>query len=110
MYIKEIRIKSFRHLENVHLGPFTEPPNQSELVVLAGPNGGGKSSVLELLGYALSSTWSLGWKLGRSFPDNSFEVAIGLTPDEISLIRQYVETSQTVYGDEVLEYFKNNYT
>ena len=110
MYINEIRIKSFRHLENVHLGPFAKPPNQSELVVLAGPNGGGKSSVLELLGYALSSTWSLGWKLSRSFPDNSFEVAIGLTPDEISLIRQYVETSQTVYGDEVLEYFKNNYT
>jgi ABC-type siderophore export system fused ATPase/permease subunit len=50
MYVREIHIKSFRHLEEVHLGPFILPPTGSDLVVLAGPNGGGKSSILELLG------------------------------------------------------------
>ena len=109
MYIREIRIKSFRHIDNVNLGPFTQPPVQSDLVVLAGPNGGGKSSVLELLGYALSSSWSLGWGLGRSFPDNSFEVAIGITPDEIDLIRKYVEASQVADGYDILKYFDTNH-
>ena len=42
MYVQEIHIKTFRHLENVHLGPFMLPPNGSDLIVLAGPNGGGK--------------------------------------------------------------------
>ena len=92
MYIKEIRVKSFRHLENVNLGPFTEPPNQSELVVLAGPNAGGKSSVLELLGYALSQSWSLGWRLHRSFPTSSFEIAIGVTSYERNLVQEYLKT------------------
>lgn len=108
MYIREIRINNFRHLENVHLGPFAQPPNQSDLVVLAGPNAGGKSSVLELLGYALSSCWSLGWGLGRSFPDNSFEVAIAVTPDEIALIREYVSVSKPEYAEQVFEYFQEN--
>ena len=36
MYVREIHIKSFRHLVEVHLGPFVLPPNGSDLVVLAG--------------------------------------------------------------------------
>jgi len=55
MFIKEINIKNFRHLKDVRLGPFAQPPDQCDLVVLAGPNGGGKSSILELLGYGLSN-------------------------------------------------------
>lgn len=110
MYVQEIHINSFRHLEDVHLGPFTQPPDHSGLVVLAGPNGGGKSSVLELLGYALSESWSLGWKLHRSFPSNSFEVAIAVTPHERRLVRQYLESSQTRYADDVLKYFEENGT
>lgn len=94
MYITEINISSFRHLEDVQLGPFKRPPAHSDLVVLAGPNGGGKSSILELLGYALSNTWSLSWSLGRSFPSNSFEVAIAVTPDELALVREFTISSQ----------------
>lgn len=75
---------------------------------MAGPNGGGKSSVLELLGYALSNSWSLGWSLSRSFPANAFEVAIALTPDEINLVRQYIQNYQSVYAGEVLSYFEKN--
>ncbi|HMA34154.1 MAG TPA: AAA family ATPase [Chloroflexia bacterium] len=90
MYIQEIHINSFRHLENVHLGPFAEPPASSDLIVLAGPNGGGKSSVLELLGYAVSNSFNLSWALRRTFPESSFEVAIGLSQDEINLLRQYL--------------------
>lgn len=82
MYVREIHINKFRHLENIHLGPFTQPPDHSDLIVLAGPNAGGKSSVLELLGYALSNSWTLQWALRRSFPSFSFEVAIAVTPHE----------------------------
>lgn len=108
MYIREIHINKFRHLEDVHLGPFSSPPNQSDLIVLAGPNAGGKSSVLELLGYALSNSWSLAWQLSRSFPSNSFEVAIGVTLEERELVRQYVASAGTKYADEVLRYFQEN--
>lgn len=110
MYIREIHIKNFRHLENVHLGPFSEPPSQSDLVVLAGPNGGGKSSVLELLGYALSNAWSLNWNLRRSFPDYSFEVAIGLTDEEreLILVPEYAQMNGISNFEVVTEYLKSN--
>jgi ABC-type lipoprotein export system ATPase subunit len=87
MYIREIRIQKFRHLENVNLGPFEQPNSQSDSICLAGPNGGGKSSILELIGYALSNSYSLSWALNRSFSEFSFEVAIGLTVEEIQLAK-----------------------
>ena len=110
MYVREIHIKSFRHIEDVHFGTFGQPPKQSDLVVLAGPNAGGKSSVLELLGYALSSSWSLGWRLGRTFPDNSFEVGISVTHDEFTLIHKYIDDSQAKYTNDVLDYLEKNLT
>src|SRR4030042_381963 len=110
MYIQEIHIKSFRHLQEVHLGPFFLPSNGSDLVVLAGPNGGGKSSILELIGYALSNSWSLAWSLRRSFPTNAFEVALAVTPEEQKLIRDYIASSHDQYPQEVRDYFDNNST
>ena len=76
MYINEIIIEKFRHLENEKLGPFNFNNKISELTVFAGPNGSGKSSVLELIGYALSNSYSLGWSLSRTFKGFSFETAI----------------------------------
>src|SRR6185503_6835543 len=108
MFISQIHIRSFRHIENVHISPFAEPPASSDLVVLAGPNGGGKSSVLELLGYALSNAWSLNWSLYRTFPTNAFEVAIGITRDERRLVREYLASALDRYSDEVLEYIENH--
>jgi predicted ATP-dependent endonuclease of OLD family len=86
MYISEIRIAKFRHIENVVIGPLKFNSKSSETFVFAGPNGGGKSSILELISYALSNSYSLGWNLSRTFEGFSFEVAIGLAPDEISEI------------------------
>lgn len=97
MYIRQIYIKTFRHLENVRLGPFSQPHSGSELIVLAGPNGGGKSSILELLGYALSNSWSLEWSLARSFPSNAFEIEIGLTHEERDLVSQYGRANSLPY-------------
>jgi ABC-type branched-subunit amino acid transport system ATPase component len=106
MYVREIRIGKFRHLEGVVLGPFSEPPGASEVVVLAGPNGGGKSSVLELVSHALSDAWSLKMRLGRTFADYSFEVAIGLTGEERELVRQHLESTGASYAEDVLEYLR----
>lgn len=108
MYIREIHINKFRHLENVHVGPFPAPPERSDLIVMAGPNGGGKSSVLELLTYALSNTWSLSWSAARALPENSFEVALGITSTERELVREYVKTTSRSYGEEVDRYFDDH--
>lgn len=108
MYIADIHIDHFRHLQNVRLGPFDPPGKSSDLVVLAGPNGGGKSSVLELIGFALSSSWSLGWALSRSFPENAFEVALGITNAERKLIFEYLGETKAPYKPEVRTYLDNN--
>lgn len=91
MYVKEIYIQKFRHLENVSLGSDILDIGQgSDFVVLAGPNGGGKSSILELISFALSNSWSLNWSLSRSFPTYAFEVAIALsTADKIQIQEHY---------------------
>jgi energy-coupling factor transporter ATP-binding protein EcfA2 len=89
MYIREITIGRFRHLRDVEIGPFPAPPSSSDIIALAGANGSGKSSVLELLGRALSNSWSLTWQIRRTFPESSFEVCIGLTPQEMQLVREH---------------------
>lgn len=86
MYINSIQVKKFRHLENAIIGPINLNSKKSDLISLAGPNGSGKSSVLELIGYALSSSYSLGWQLSRTFNGFSFEIGIGLTKEETSII------------------------
>ena len=86
MYINKIIIKKFRHLENETIGPFNFNNRHSDLTIFAGPNGGGKSSILELIGYALSNSYSLGWSLSRTFTGFSFEVAIGMSLNEKKII------------------------
>jgi predicted ATPase len=110
MFVREIHIAKFRHLKDVHLGPFGQPPDRSDLIALAGPNGGGKSSILELLGKALSDSWSLNWSLRRSFPEFSFEVAVGVTPQERDLVRHYIKEKQRTYATEIIRYFEENGT
>ncbi len=87
MYVKGIKIKKYRHLVDVSLGSFLRPTSQSDLIVLAGPNGGGKTSILELVSFALSNAWSLTYKLNRTAPESAFEVTLGLLPSELELIR-----------------------
>lgn len=97
MHVAEVSIASFRHLEAVHLGPLPAPGKTSDLVVLAGPNAGGKSSILELLAFALSNTWGWTWKVRRTFPESSFEIRFGLNDADIERIEQGVA------GDEALD-------
>lgn len=95
MYIHSVVIKKFRHLENEAIGPFRALSKSSDLIAFAGPNGSGKSSVLELISYALSNSYSLNWSLGRTFEGFSFEVGIGLTHDERSIICERLKLDLT---------------
>ena len=100
MYVRSIDIRAFRHLRNVRIGPLPEPSKESNIQVLAGPNGGGKSSVLELLGYALSSSWSVAWSINRSFPAAAFQIELGLTTEECSTLRDYNTAHPQQYLEE----------
>lgn len=92
VYVRSLRIERFRHLSDIEIGPFTAPPQTSDLIALAGPNGGGKSSILELVSYGLSNAWAMNWQLARTFVDFSFEISIGLTDAERDLVRAYLES------------------
>lgn len=85
MYVAQVTIDRFRHLEEVSIGPL-ESPGVSEAVVLAGPNGGGKTSVLELLAWALTTVWGFQWQTGRTFPGSSFELGFGLSEGDITFM------------------------
>ena len=78
----------------------------SDLIVFAGPNGSGKSSVLELIGYGLSNSYSLSWQLTRTFTGFSFEIAIGLNPDEKNIIVQSLNKELENVEREILEGIK----
>lgn len=107
MYVKKIEIAKYRHIKDVCLGPFTAPMGPSEIIVLAGPNGGGKSSILELISLALSQAWSLTYNLNRTQPESSFEIQLGLLPKEIDLVTSYTATSDT--QKEALEQLKTGH-
>ncbi len=92
MYIKHIDIRKYRHIENLEFGGFLAPSDASDCIVVAGPNGGGKSSILELISLALANSWSLTYQLNRSAPDSSFEVCVGLLPSEVKLIKSKIGT------------------
>lgn len=107
MYVKEIEIGRYRHLKNVSFGPFRAPEAQSSLVVLAGTNGSGKSSVLELVSKALSDSWSLTYQLNRAAPESSFEVTFGVSPQEVELVSASTE-GQALNADQqaAIDYLK----
>jgi len=106
MYIKQINIRKYRHIEDLEIGPFLRPSDASDLIVFAGPNGGGKSSVLELISQALANSWSLTYQLNRSAPNSSFEVCIGLLPNEIELIK--AKSDEAALDREVTSYLESH--
>jgi len=104
MYIKRMQIGKYRHIESIEFGPFRPPAKLSDLVVLAGPNGGGKTSVLELVSLALSNMWSLAYQLNRTAPQSSFEVTIGLLPSELKLIEAAKDRAYSTPEAAAMEY------
>lgn len=102
MYIKELRILRFRHLENVRLGPFLEPGSRSSLIVLTGPNGSGKSAILSLLAYGLASNWNLNASWFDRNEKFEMEMDIAITPLEQKIIGTYLENpSNSQFNHEI---------
>src|SRR5262245_4965699 len=95
MFIQEVTVHEFRNLKAVHLGPFGAPTKKSDIVVLAGANGGGKSSVLELVSFAVSSAFGVGYGNRRPMPNKyRFDVSIGLSTEELLLIKKYLDENK----------------
>jgi predicted ATP-dependent endonuclease of OLD family len=88
MYIERMLVRTFRHIRDAQFGPFREPSDFAELIVLAGPNGGGKSSVLELLSFGLTHRYSWQYYRSRSITDHSFAIKIGLCDSEIQALSE----------------------
>jgi predicted ATPase len=83
MFIEQLRVDRFRHLRDVEFGPFRAPTKIGELIVLAGQNGGGKSSILELLALGLATRYSYQYYQARQMGAHSFAIKIGLTDGEL---------------------------
>lgn len=96
MYITQLRIASFRRMRDVEIGPFREPVGLGELIVLAGANGSGKSSVLELLSYGITNRYSWQYYQSRQITEHSFAVRIGLTESEIAQLGERPEDADAV--------------
>lgn len=88
VFIEQMIVKSFRHIRDVSFGPFRKPTELSELIVLAGPNGGGKSSILELLSYGLASRYSWQYYQSRKITEHSFAIKVGLTESEMESLER----------------------
>lgn len=101
MFIKGIRIARFRHLADVELVTPVQR-DASSAIVLAGPNGGGKSSILEIISYAISNSFAYSYAASRSLGDHSLEVDIGLTSDEARLLKEWLDANPG-YGGFPLE-------
>jgi energy-coupling factor transporter ATP-binding protein EcfA2 len=84
MYIERMKVERFRHVRDVDLGPFRQPSELGELIVLAGPNGGGKSSILELLSFGLATRYNYTYNQARRIDDHAFGIKLGLTDEELA--------------------------
>ena len=101
MHVAQIEIARFRHVLDAKVGPLGPPGPRSDLVVLAGPNGGGKSSIVDLVAFALTNTWGWNWQVRRSFPNSSFELAFGLSEDDLAQIRTRIADNPALDTDGV---------
>lgn len=101
MYVSHIKVESFRHLRDLEIGPLAAPV-VSDLVVLAGPNGGGKSSLLELLSYGFSNSWGFNWQIRRNVPSSSFEIAFGLSEQDVDSMESQVREDPALDPNGVL--------
>lgn len=95
MHIRAIRIERFRHLRDIEI---TAPAQKGAAsgIVLAGPNGGGKSSILEVLSFAISSSFAYNYVQTRQMNDYSFEVDLGLTASEADILNEWIRQRPSV--------------
>jgi len=104
MFIKAIRIERFRHLHDLEIVP-PVPGQGSAAVALAGPNGGGKTSILEIIAQALASSFQLAFASNRATGYQAFEVDLGLTSREKNLVAETISNQRQSFIKEEVERF-----
>ncbi|UOZ07713.1 AAA family ATPase [Amycolatopsis sp. WQ 127309] len=97
MYIREIRILRYRHLVDIKI----EAPRQdkaSSAIVFAGPNGGGKSTLLEVIALSNASSGGYGYNGSGLTGEDLFEVDYEVTAGEAEIVREYLEGNSASIG------------
>ncbi|MFE3170405.1 AAA family ATPase [Amycolatopsis sp. NPDC059235] len=95
MFISAIRINRYRHLSGIQIEAPTHSENSSA-VVLAGPNGGGKSTLLDLVAYATSTSFGYGYTGSMLSGDEDFEVDYEITQSESEMIQKYLRNNDSM--------------
>jgi predicted ATPase len=102
MFIEQLRVDRFRHLREIEFGTFRAPTKIGELIVLAGQNGGGKSSILELLALGLATRYSYQYHQARKMGTHSFAIKIGLTESEL------IELESDAKDSRIIQFAREN--
>ncbi len=91
MFLTDIHITECRNLKDVHLTDLPRPKGtQNAVVVLAGANGTGKSTVLDAITSALAKSYGYKFEWGRQEPPYKYSIRIELSESDLAVCQAFI--------------------